>query len=155
MSTETRVFGDGRDSSAIRLGAAVGLLGGVVFGVMVQFGLERMGTIGAMYTLGEPSVSIGWVAHLVHSVLFGAAFGLLIDRPLFDDAAASLPGGIGVGLAYGGVLWAINIVFLWPLWLNAVSVPGAPAVPFLGLAPLVGHLVYGGLTGGLFSLTTA
>lgn len=152
MSTETKVFGESRDSSAIKIGALAGLIGGVVFGLMVQFGLERMGTIGAMYTLGEPSASVGWVAHVVHSVLFGAAFGLVVDRPLFDDVAASIPGSVGLGLAYGTALWAVNIVVLWPLWLNAVSVPDAPALPFLAVLPLVGHLVYGGLTGGLFSL---
>ncbi len=152
MSTETKVFGESRDSSAIKTGALAGLIGGVVFGLMVQFGLERMGTIGAMYTLGEPSASVGWVAHVVHSVLFGAAFGLAVDRPLFDDVAASSLGAVGLGLAYGTALWAVNIVVLWPLWLNAVSVPNAPALPFLAVLPLVGHLVYGGLTGGLFSL---
>lgn len=152
MSTEARVFGDGRDSSAIGVGALTGLVGGILFGLMVQFGLERMGTIGALYTLGDPSASVGWIAHGVHSVLFGAAFGLLVDRPLFDGLADSLPGGIGLGVAFGTLLWSVNIVFLWPLWLNAVSVPDAPALPFLALLPLVGHVVYGGVTGGLFVL---
>lgn len=153
MATETRVFGAQRDSSSIKVGAVAGLVGGLVFGLLVQFGLQRMGTIGAMYTLGEPSASVGWIAHAVHSVLFGAVFGLAVDRPLFDGVASRLAGSVGLGLAYGTLLWAVNIVVLWPLWLNAVSVPDAPALPFLALLPLVGHLVYGGLTGGLFSLT--
>ncbi len=153
MATESKVFGQQRDSSAIRAGALAGVLGGVVFGLLVQFGLHRMGTIGAMYTLGEPSVSVGWAAHAVHSVLFGALFGLLVDRPLFDRLAAAPLGAVGLGLGFGATLWAVNIVVLWPLWLNAVSAPDAPGLPFLALLPLVGHLVYGGLTGGLFSLT--
>jgi hypothetical protein len=150
MSTTTRFETHSRDSSAITRGAGLGILAGIVFGLLIQFRLERMTAIGAMYTLGEPQLSVGWIAHLVHSALFGAVYGLVVDRRLFDDLATRVTTGLFLGGGYGVALWAVNIVLIWPLWLGAVGVADAPSIPFLAVLPLVGHLVYGGLTGLLF-----
>lgn len=150
MSTTTGFETPSRDSSAITRAAVLGVVAGVVFGLLVQFRLERMTAIGAMYTLGEPQLSVGWIAHLAHSALFGALYGLLVDRNLFDGVANRRTTGLLLGGGYGAALWAVNIVVIWPLWLGAVGVSNAPSVPFLAALPLVGHLVYGGLMGLLF-----
>ncbi|MFT4958745.1 MAG: hypothetical protein ACI9EZ_002079 [Halobacteriales archaeon] len=150
MATTTGFGSPTRDSSAITRGALLGILAGVVFGILIQFRLERMTAIGAMYTLGDPQLSVGWIAHLGHSALFGALYGLLVDRELFDRVATRPLTGLLLGGGYGVALWAINIVVIWPLWLGAVGVSNAPSFPFLTVLPLFGHLVYGGLTGLLF-----
>jgi len=151
MSTTTRFEPQSRDGSAITRAAGLGVLAGVVFGLLIQFRLERMTAIGAMYTLGDPQLSVGRVAHLVHSALFGAVYGLVVDRELFDAVATRPSTGLLLGGGFGVLLWAVNIVVIWPLWLGAVGVPEAPSLPFLAMLPLVGHLVYGGLTGLLYA----
>jgi hypothetical protein len=147
MSTTTGFETRTRDGSAITRAAVLGVLAGVLFGVLIQFRLERMTAIGAMYTLGDPQLSVGWIAHLVHSALFGAVYGLVVDRELFDGIATRPSTGLLLGGGFGVVLWAVNIVLIWPLWLGAVGLSNAPSVPFLAVLPLVGHLMYGGLTG--------
>jgi len=127
-------------------GAAGGAVAGVVFGLLIQFALDRMTAIGAMYTLGDPSLSVGWIAHIAHSVLFGAFFAVLGGPRLVSFLDGYAAGAVS-GLAYGAVLWAVNIVVLWPLWLGAVSLAAAPSAPYLAPRPLVGHLVYGLLLG--------
>ncbi|WP_135821910.1 hypothetical protein [Halostella litorea] len=140
-----------RSNAYVLYGALAGVVAGLAFGLLIQFRLQRMTAIGAMYTLGEPSLSVGWVAHVVHSALFGALLGLVVDREPLRTAVRNPLKGAGAGVAYGLALWAVNIVFLWPLWLNGVGLSGAPEVPFLGVMPLVGHVVYGGLAGALLS----
>lgn len=152
MATDERVFASQRDGSAVLQAAAAGVLAGLGFGVLIQFGLERMGAIGAIYTLGTPNVSVGWVAHVVHSALFGALFGLVVDRPAFDALTARVSTSAGLGAAYAAGLWLANIVVAWPLLLSAVGLPGAPAVPFVSLPALAGHLIYGTVTGGVYAV---
>jgi len=142
-----------RNNSYVLYGALAGVVAGLAFGLLIQFRLERMTAIGAMYTLGDPSLSVGWVAHVAHSAMFGALFGLVVDREPLRTVVRNPLKSAGVGVAFGVTLWAVNIVFLWPLWLNGVGLPGAPEVPFLGVMPLVGHVVYGGLAGAIFSAT--
>jgi uncharacterized membrane protein YagU involved in acid resistance len=153
MSTETRTgqAGGGTDRRYVTA-AVAGVLAGLVFGVMIQFVLERMTTIGAMYTLGEPSLSVGWIAHVAHSAGFAIVY-VVVTRfgglaPYADRAST----GVLTGAAFGFALWFVNIGFVWPLWLNAVTPPPALAMPYHGMAvqPLVGHLVWGGILGALF-----
>lgn len=147
MATETRsAFDSYSPMTRLQHGLVGGLVAGVVFGLMIQFALDRMTAIGAMYTLGDPSLSVGWVAHILHSVLFGAFFAVLGGPRLVSFLDGYTAGAVG-GVAYGAALWAVNIVVLWPLWLGAVSLTAAPSVPYLAPRPLVGHLVYGLLLG--------
>lgn len=150
-TTRPRMFGPKYASAAV-----AGLLAGLVFGLLIQFVLERMTAIGALYTLGDPSVSVGWIAHLVHSAVFAlvyAAVTRLGPLPAYADAA---PTGVLTGAAFGFALWFVNIGFVWPVWLNAVGFQTLP-VPYHAQAvrPLAGHLVWGGLLGGLFPLLVA
>ncbi|WP_267641422.1 hypothetical protein [Haloarchaeobius amylolyticus] len=148
MSTSTDTTDPIQNRNAMALGGGIGgLVAGLVFGVLIQFQLGRMTAIGAMYTLGEPSLSVGWMAHLAHSVLFGALFGVAVDREPLRETVGAYHVGIGTAVAFGVALWALNIVFLWPLWLNNVGFgPGLP-LPNLAVMPLVGHVVYGLLLG--------
>ena len=152
-TSEESVYADPeRNNSYVLYGLAAGVVAGLVFGLLIQFRLERMTAIGAMYTLGDPSLSAGWIAHVFHSALFGGLFGLLLDREPFRSVSRRPLRNAALGVGFGALLWAVNIVFLWPLWLNGVGLPNAPAAPFLGVMPLVGHVIWGGLTGAVFAV---
>lgn len=148
-TTTTQTTPTADDNRRLAAVTGAGLVAGVLFGLLAQFGLERMGTIGAMYTLGDPSLSVGWVAHLVHSALFAAVFGVVADEAVDAARLRDPPTAVVLGLGYGTALWAVNVVVLWPLWLGAVGLGGAPPFPNVALGPLVGHLLYGGVLGGL------
>ncbi|WP_435319998.1 hypothetical protein [Haloarchaeobius sp. TZWSO28] len=148
MSTSTDVIDPIESRNAMVLGGGIaGLVAGVAFGLLIQFQLGRMTAIGAMYTLGEPSLSLGWVAHLIHSALFGALFGVVVDREPLREKIGAYHVGAGTAVAFGVALWALNIVFLWPVWLNNVGVGQGLPIPNIAIMPLVGHVVYGLLLG--------
>lgn len=144
--------GTGTANTSTNLGRAAlaGVLAGLVFGLMIQFVLERMTAIGAMYTLGDPSLTVGWVAHFVHSGVFGLLFGVLTWWGAVGERTRSLPGSAAAGAGFGALLWFVNIGFIWPLWLNAVGVGSGLSVPYFAPRPLAGHVVWGLLLGALY-----
>lgn len=152
MSTETSTGTAFDASGADWLGGGVaGFLAAVPFGLMVQFLLGAMGTIGALY--GMPGLVTGWVAHLFHGTVFGLAFAALTDADALSGYAEDYVSSAGLGLVYGAVLWVVFIVFVWPVWLGAVGFPPGPKalpVPYVAAKPLVGHLVYGAVLGALY-----
>ena len=149
MATENRVVGHVQNPlRRAQHGVVGGLVAGLAMGALVQVVLGQMTAIGALYTLGDPNLTVGWVAHLFHSVLFGAVFALARGPELAERFVDGYPAGLVSGLAFGTALWAVNIVFVWPIWQNSVGLGvAAPPVPNLAVQPLVGHLVYGALLG--------
>lgn len=132
--------------------AVSGVAAGVVFGLLIQVGLGRMSTIGALVTFGEESLAIGWAAHLVNSLVFALVYALGTRARSVRPHANAPVTGAATGAAYGFALWFVNIGFVWPVWLNTVGV-GGPPVPNLGaVGPLAGHLLWGGLMGVLFAV---
>jgi two-component system OmpR family sensor kinase len=156
MATETRSLARVQNPvDRLQHGVGGGLVAGLAMGLLVQLVLGRMTAIGALYTLGDPSLTVGWVAHLFHSVLFGALFAVaggpglvegLAARSPVGDSIEGYPAGLIGGLAFATALWTVNIVFVWPVWLGTVGL-GGPSVPNLAVQPLVGHLVYGAILG--------
>jgi Mg/Co/Ni transporter MgtE len=130
MATETRSSTVVENPvKRIQVGLAGGLVAGVNMGVLLQFVLGVMPAIGALYTLGDPSLTVGWTAHVVHSLLFGALFAVLGGPALLDSSVdGALAGAMSGGLFATG-LWAVNVVFVWPIWLNAVALGGGPRAP--------------------------
>lgn len=133
------------------LGAAVlaGVAAGIVFGVLIQFFLDRMTAIGALYTLGEPSLSVGWIAHLAHSAIFALVFAVVTWAEPLAGYVREPSTGLLAGAGYGALLWFVNLGFLWPVWLNTVGLMDL-SVPYFTVRPLVGHLVWGALFGLLY-----
>lgn len=153
MSTDVQHVPENDLGSLYVTAAAAGLVAGLVFGLLIQFVLERMTTIGALYTLGEPSLSVGWIAHVVHSAIFAIVYAVVSRLDALRGYADSPATGIITGAAFGFLLWFVNLGFIWPVWLNSVGVGSLP-VPYHAEAirPLVGHLIWGGLLGTLFPL---
>jgi hypothetical protein len=112
-----------------------------------------MEAIGAMYTLGRASLSVGWAAHVGHSLVFATLFGVLTRAESLRRYADAPATGIVLGAGFGFLLWFVNIGFIWPVWLGAVGFADLP-VPYHARAiqPLLGHLLWGGLVGLLFPL---
>lgn len=145
----SRAYGiDGDWGSA----GVAGVVAGIVFGLLIQFVVGSMAAVGALF--GQPGILTGWVVHLTFSIAFGLLFAAVAEWQPIAGYATSATTGVGIGLAYGAVLWAINLAFIWPLWLNAVGFPPGTdlAVPFLAMKPLVGHLVYGAILGAAYPL---
>lgn len=129
-------------------GGVSGFVAGIPFGLMIQFVLGAIPAIGALYTM--PGVASGWIAHLFHSVVFGLVFVGIMETDVVSQYTDTPLQSLGAGLVYGAVLWIIFLIFIWPIWLNAVGFPKAPSVPYIAVKPLIGHLVYGGVLGAIF-----
>lgn len=128
-------------------GVAAGLGGGAVMGVLLSL-LMRPVIEGAIPALvGLSGGLAGWVVHMSISAVFGVGFAALATRtPLAEYTDEPLP-LVGLGLAYGAVLWIVAAGVLMPIWLSAVGVPMAPAVPNLNPTSLLTHLAFGAVLG--------
>jgi uncharacterized membrane protein YagU involved in acid resistance len=113
------------------------LAGGIVFGVLMQM----MGMMSGIATMvGSQSIAVGWMVHLMISALFGVGWLLF----------AGETGGAWRGLLYGVVLWILGPLVIMP------AMMGAPLLQLnqAALISLMGHLVYGLVTGIAFQALT-
>lgn len=116
------------ERSRLVQGATAGILGGVVFGLMMT-AMGMMPMVGML--VGSTSLTVGWGVHLALSLAFGAAFGATV--------------------APGRVRRVLPRALLWSfaLWLVAATVVmrtllGMPIAPdAVAAQSLVGHLAYG------------
>jgi uncharacterized membrane protein YagU involved in acid resistance len=142
----------GGDGGLFLQATLAGLAAGLVFGLVIQFALGRMTTIGALYTFGEESLVVGWTAHVVNSVVFALVYALVTRLDVLRQYADRPTAGVGAGGVYGFALWFVNIGFVWPVWLNSVGVSQLPVPNFGAVGSLGGHLLWGVLLGALFAL---
>jgi len=107
-------------------GAAAGLIAGAVMGVMiiVMMGGTQDGTINKIAALyGGQSAALGFGAHLIHSALIGALFGLLFKSYARSKISATI-----AGLVYGFIWWILGPLFIMPLWLAGAGFMGLVVV---------------------------
>lgn len=126
-------------------GAVAGLVGGMVFGML----MGMMGMLPMVAKLvGSNSTLVGLLVHLVNSALIGAAFSVV-----FGSKARTLSSGAILGLIYGVFWWILGGLIIMPLWLGMpaqLSVAGMKnAMP-----SLMGHMIYGIVTGLIYSKLT-
>lgn len=135
------------DQNKVAVEAVIsGLVAGVFFGLMMQFGLGVMPTVGALYT-GQANLLIGWIAHLAHSAIAGLVFAfLLASSDTLEACRESLGQSAGVGLIYGVLLWIVGASLIMPYWASAIGLDAA-SFPNFGTQRLAGHLVYGVVLG--------
>ncbi|WP_254272490.1 hypothetical protein [Haloarcula marina] len=124
---------------------AGGLVAGIGMGLIMHFVMNAMPLVGGLY--GQPTVAMGWIAHLVHSVVFALVFAAIVTRTSLREYG--LLGMIGLGAAYGIVLELVAAGVVLPIWANAVGLGPLP-VPFIVPIGFVTHLVYGILLGAVF-----
>jgi uncharacterized membrane protein YagU involved in acid resistance len=135
-----------------KAGVAGGLVGGLVFGAMMSAmtpGVLQM-AIPAMYGIQGPAGALGWAIHVSHGAVIGIGFAAVAGlRPDLGDSVGT---SLGVGAAYGLLVWVALAVIAMPIWLGAVGFAGAPPLPNVGVESLVGHVVYGAVLGGVYSV---
>ncbi|MGH6927488.1 MAG: hypothetical protein ACREEV_04145 [Dongiaceae bacterium] len=140
-----------------RIGASVvaGLMGGVVFGLMMQMMTAPMPDGGQIPVIamvgqivGSSTVGVGWLYHLFNSAVIGAIFGWLLGDRVHGYASA-----LGWGAAYGFAWWIIGGLILMPILLGmpAFAPLMMPPMRMVGIGSLVGHLIYGSILGGAFA----
>jgi hypothetical protein len=140
-----------------KLGASIaaGLIGGVVFGMMMQMMSAPTPDGGQMPVIamvgqivGSPTVGAGWAYHLFNSGLIGAIFGWLVGGRVHGYAAA-----MGWGAVYGFVWWIVGGLVLMPvlLGMSPFAPLMMPPMRMVAMGSLVGHLIYGLVLGGTFA----
>ena len=125
-------------------GVTAGLAGGVAFGIMLTVMMPSVIGQAIPALVGLSGIVGGWGVHLAFSAAFGLVFAAAVGAFDVPDAVGQ---NVGLGTGYGFVLWPVNIVVVWPLWLQMVGFPAAPAFPNVAWMPLVGHLLYGLILG--------
>jgi len=121
----------------IMTGAVSGLMGGVVFGMMMAM-LSMIGMVSAL--VGSKSDVVGWVLHLGISMFIGVTFSLL-----FQDTLKSVSSGLIVGLGYGVFWWVLGALILMPKKLDMPLFHFDTAT----WQSLMGHMVFGAILGSL------
>jgi uncharacterized membrane protein YagU involved in acid resistance len=142
MTTAARRRSSARTSSLgqrVIGGVVGGILGGLVFGAMM--GLMGMLPMVAS-VVGSNSPVVGFVYHMFNSVIIGAVFGLI-----FGAWSRTYGQGAVWGLLYGVIWWVLGPLVLMPIFLGMGTPQFGMALTPPMLMSLVGHLLYGLITG--------
>ena len=131
------------DVRTVTAGVLGGLAGGIAFGILMT-AMDMMEMVAGLVNSG--SVAVGWVVHLVVSAAFGAGFAL-VAGPLASTAGRAA----GVGVVYGMVAWVVGALLIMPLMMGMP--PFAIGEP--QLMSLMGHAIYGVITGLVYQRLTA
>ncbi|MGH7557487.1 MAG: hypothetical protein ACREMD_06865 [Gemmatimonadota bacterium] len=136
-------------------GAVAGILGGLVFGIMMQNmtaptpeGMRMPMMAMVAMVVGSTSIAVGWVYHLFNSAVIGGLFGLLLG-----GRVNSVGAGLGWGAVWGIVWWVLGGLILMPLLLGmpAFASLQMPEMRMVAVGSLVGHLVYGLVLGATYA----
>ena len=142
--------------SRVLAGAAAGLAGGLIFGMMMQLmsapmpdgGSVPMMAMVAMVVKSE-SIAVGWLYHLFNSAVIGALFGAILGQRVVDRRT-----GFVFGAAWGVVWWVLGGLILMPLALGMEPFAPLQMPPMrpVALGSLAGHLMYGLILGFVFTV---
>src|SRR5918995_721840 len=106
-------------------GIVGGIVGGLVFGAM----MAMMGMLPMVASVvGSKSALIGFLYHMFNSAIIGALFGLI----------------------FGAIWWVLGPLILMPLLLGMGTPQFGMAFTQPMLLSLVGHLIYGLITGVVY-----
>jgi hypothetical protein len=124
-----------------------GIIGGVVGGLAFGGLMAMMGMLPMVASIvGSKLAVVGFLYHMFNSVVIGALFGLILG-----ELSHTYARGATFGLLYAVVWWVLGPMILMPLLLGmgsegiAAQFGAALSAPML--MSLVGHLIYGLLTG--------
>jgi len=136
-------------------GVVASLIGGVLFGIMMQVMTAPTPDGGQVPMLGmvamlvdSDSLAVGWIVHLAISGPFGLIFGWLFGARVTGPGA-----GLGWGAVYGLIWWVLGGLLLMPLILGlpAFAPLTMPEMRSVALGSLAGHLLYGLVLGGSYA----
>lgn len=63
--------------------------------------------------IGMESVAVGWIIHLMMSVMFGAVYGLVLMATSLELSA-----NLGLGAAYGVAIWIMGPLLVMPMMMG-------------------------------------
>lgn len=134
-------------------GAIAGLIATIAMGIAITImDLETLRlSIAGLYGQ-EGNLVIGWGAHLLHGILFGVLFAVILADPGLYRVTSSVWKTIGGGVVYGLVLSVVAAGIIMPLWLDAVGVSELGSVPSITRSSFAWRLLYGIVLGALFPL---
>lgn len=142
------------NNKSIMAGIAGGVAGGLVFAGI----LLAMGMFGGMMTTisklaSAESAAVGFVLHLVFSVVIGAGFALVFGAMSRDY----VKGGV-FGLIYGIIWWVLGPLVIMPYWMGVVQDGVEPMIRLFDAAEIKGqmmslvlHLVFGLVLGLVYA----
>ncbi len=137
-------------SASLRRDLAAGGVAGLAGGLVFWGALQAQGMAASVPGLLGLSLSGGWVAlHLLVALLLGTGFGALLRYQSGSYAAIS-----SIGLLYGLLWWIVGPITLAPLF-EGQGPTWSIVAAGLAFPSLIGHLLYGGLTGFGFYLLAA
>lgn len=151
----------GVNRSPITVGAIAGLIAGVPMGLIMQFGTDLLPVVGAIF--GTQSLLVGWLLHLVTSVVFGALFGWLVTLPVFRTLTDTVAESVLLGVVHAESLAILMIGVVIPGMVELMDVSGE-GVPLLQVPGPSGesllsagvfafaHLVYGVVLGATYAV---
>ncbi len=123
-------------------GVAGGLAGGLVFGIL----MAMMGMLPMIAGLvGSSSAVVGFLVHIVISAVIGASFGVLFGTRSVDFGQGAI-----WGLVYGAIWWVLGPLVIMLLMMGMGHQFGM-ALSGPMLMSLMGHLIYGVITGLVFA----
>lgn len=158
MASETATQADEKTVIGLgpwQAGAIGGIVGGIAFGAMMTMDMRMVMemAIPGMYGFG-PSLELGWLIHLFHSVVFGLIFVAIIQFGGLEDTVHGFVRSAIAGVVYGLVIWIIAASFLMPAWVNVMMGMGEP-VPNFMMESAIGHAVFGILLGAVYGISSS
>lgn len=131
-------------AAVVKEGATAGLAAGIAMGIVMSLWNPDIlrEAIAALYGFGG-SLLFGWVAHLVHSIIFGVIFALILRDPSLYDMPERDDRILLIGVVYGLLLAVVAAGIIMPMWLTAVGFEAPPPMPNITLQSLAWHVIYG------------
>ena len=130
-----------RGLRSILMGQAGGIVGGLLF-TIVMVGIGALPDVASL--IGAKSSLVGFIVHLVISIIIGSSYGLLFQRE-----TSGYGSGLAWGMVYGLLWWLLGALTLFPILLRQ-PVDWSLATAALRYPSLVGHLLYGAGLGLFF-----
>src|SRR6056297_2152095 len=85
-------------------GVIAGLLAGLAMGLVMHFGAGLIELLGGLAPIPGESESLGWVIHMLISVVFALVFAATISRPAVCREVRNFVDITLAGVAYGAFL---------------------------------------------------
>lgn len=145
-------------TSRVLAGSVAGIVAGIGMGIVLQFSTDVLPALGSV--TGQPSVVFGWLLHLAIALVFGGAFGVLIELPFLVDVSRSIGAVVLLAIVHASVLATAMLGVVLPLIIPVLgiqqpsalfairAIPGPGTGEFLGAIGFgLAHLVYGSFLG--------
>lgn len=118
-----------------------GIAGAVIAGLVLGMMMQMMGLMTDLSDMiGMESVAVGWIIHLMMSVLFGVVYGAVLMA-----ASVKLGANLGLGAVYGIAIWIMGPLLIMPMMMG----DDVLAIDTDTLMMLMGHVIWGVLTGAI------